>query len=103
MKQLAILLMIISAVKSLPAQQPDSSQINKSLEIVIRHLPSGLAEFKGDLLNRRGQISRFHSKLTIPGSAETVITEQAAFGRKHVSWRTIVFKTRTAAEASAMY
>ena len=103
MKQLAILLLITTLVKSLPAQQPDSSQINKSLEVVIRHLPSGLLEFKGDLLNRRGQTSRFNSKLTIPGTTETIITEQAAFGRKDVSWRTVVFKTTNSTEASAIY
>jgi hypothetical protein len=103
MKQLVILLLIIYSAKPLPAQQPDSGQINKSLEVVIQHLPTGLAEFKGDLLNRRGQTSRFNSKLSIPGTAETIITEQAAFGRKQVGWRTIVFKTVNVADAVAKY
>src|SRR5687768_18192324 len=103
MKQLAILLLIISAAKSLRGQQLDSSQINKSLEVVISHLPSGLSEYKGDLINKRGQTSRFNSKLTIPGTLETIITEQASFGRRQVSWRTVVLKTRNGAEASGMY
>jgi hypothetical protein len=103
MKQLFILLLIVSYLKPLRAQQPDSSQINKSLEVVIQHLPSGLADFKGDLVNRRAQTSRFDSKLVIPGTSETIITEQAAFGRKHVSWRTVIFKGTNAAEAAATY
>jgi hypothetical protein len=103
MKQLAILLMILFSVKSLPAQQPDADEINKSLEVVIRNLPAGLTEIKGELINKRGQTSRYHSKVTLPGASETFITEQAAFGRKAISWRSVIFSSADADEAGKRY
>ena len=103
MKQLAILLMITLTAKSLPAQQPDADEINKSLEVVIRDLPAGLPEIKGDLINKRGQTSRYHSKVTLPGASETVITEQPGFGKKTISWRSIVFSSGDPGEAAKKY
>ena len=103
MKQLAILLMIIIGVKSLPAQQPEPDEINKSLEVVIRNLPSGLPDIKGDLINKRGQTSRFHSKLTLPGASETYITEQVAFGRKAISWKCTLYYSKNLIEVENRY
>ena len=103
MKQLGILLMIALTVKSLPAQQPDADEINKSLEVVIRNLPAGLPDIKGELINKRGQTSRYHSKVTLPGALETFITEQPTFGRKAISWRSIIFTGSDADDAAKKY
>ena len=103
MKQLAILLMITLAINSLHAQDPDADEINKSLEAVIRNLPAGLPEIKGELINKRGQTSRYQSKITLPGASETFITELAGFGRKTISWRSVVFSSSNPNEAAKRY
>ena len=103
MKPLALLVMIILAGKSLPAQYTDADEINKSLEVVVRNLPAGLPDIKGDLINKRGQTARYHSKVILPGASETYITEQATFGRKAIGWRSVLFVTRDAVEAAEKY
>ena len=103
MKQLALLLMIIVTGKSLPAQHADPDDINKSLEVVIRNLPAGLPDIKGDLINKRGQTARYHSKVILTGASETYITEQATFGRKAIGWKSVVFVSTDPAEAIKRY
>ena len=103
MKQLAILLMIIITGNSLPAQHTDPDEINKSLEVVVRNLPAGLPDIKGELINKRGQTARYHSKVILPGASETYITEQATFGRKAIGWKSVLFVSRDAVEAAEKY
>ena len=103
MKQLALLIMIIIAGKSLPAQHTDPDDINNSLEVVIRNLPAGLPDVKGELINKRGQTARYHSKVMLPGASETFITEQATFGRKVIGWKSVILVSRDAVEAVKRY
>ena len=103
MKNINLLLLILSVYSSTIAQGVFSNQTNNTLEKVVQDYPRQFKNIKGELLSSKPGSAEYKSIITIPGAVSTTITQAAVSHKQIVSWQSVLYSSNEFGAAKAHF
>lgn len=102
MKGLTVFLLLVIPILSY-SQGAFTNKTHSTLQYVLNDFPNQFRNIKGVVLNEDPQTTDYGSKVAIPGSVNTVITQYSAEDKEIYSWRSVVLESEDFETASGKY
>ena len=91
MKHVCLSILAVAFLLPAAGQGVFKNNTNAALQEVIRDYPNHFRNIRGELIERDAQAANFHSKIQVPGSLATFITEYYSEPKPVASWTCILF------------